>query len=59
MPCTAQGIESMFYNNVKWNTIYKNIEPLCCTPETKLPCKSTTLQKKVTRVTYKPHMTYK
>ena len=27
-------IQPLFYNNFKWSIIYKNIESLCCTPET-------------------------
>ena len=34
--CTAQGIESLSDNNFKWSIIYKNIESLCCTPETNI-----------------------
>ena len=43
--CTEQHREAqpLFYNNFKWNIIYKNIESLCCTPETN--SKLTTLQK--------------
>ena len=26
----------MFYNNLKWTMMYKNVESLCCTPETDL-----------------------
>ena len=25
---TAQGIQTIFYNNIKWNTIYKKTESL-------------------------------
>ena len=31
---TAQGIQLIFYNNFKWNIIYRNIKSLCCIPET-------------------------
>ena len=34
--CTAQGIQPLFCNNFKWSIIYKNIESVCCTPETKM-----------------------
>ena len=33
---TAAGTEPIFYNNFKWNMIYKNTESLCCTPETNI-----------------------
>ena len=29
----AQGIQSVSYNNFKWNIIYKNMESPCCTSE--------------------------
>ena len=29
-------IQPIFYNNFKWNIIYKNIESLCCIPETNI-----------------------
>ena len=31
---TVQGIQPIFYNNFKWNIIYRNIESLGCIPET-------------------------
>ena len=31
---TAEEIWLLFYNDLKWSIIYKNIESLCCTPET-------------------------
>ena len=30
----AQGIQSVFYNNYKWNIIFKKCESLCHIPET-------------------------
>ena len=27
-------IQPLFCNNLKWNIIYKNVDSLCCTPET-------------------------
>ena len=27
-------IQPLFYNNFKWSIFYKNIDSLCCTPET-------------------------
>ena len=44
----AQGIQPTFYNNFKWNIIYKNTESLCCTPKTNMMCKSTIFFKKKT-----------
>ena len=29
-------INQLFCNNFKWSIIYKNIESLCCTPETNI-----------------------
>ena len=29
-------IKSLFCNNFKWSVIYKNIESLCCIPETNI-----------------------
>ena len=29
-------IQPLFCNNFKWSLIYKNIESLCCTPETNI-----------------------
>ena len=29
-------IEPLFCNNLKWSIIYKNVESLCCTPETNI-----------------------
>ena len=29
-------IQTLFYNSFKWNIIYKNVDSLCCTPETNI-----------------------
>ena len=34
--CIAQEIKPMPYNNFKWSIIYKDIESLCCIPETNI-----------------------
>ena len=33
---TTQGTQLIFYNNYKWNIIFKNWDSLCCTPETQI-----------------------
>lgn len=36
LQCTAQGTQPIIYSNFKRITTHKNIEPLCCTPETNI-----------------------
>ena len=45
MYCTAQGIQPIFYNNLKLSVIYKIFESLCCISETTLILWSTIPQK--------------